>query len=801
MKVSRPLAAAVPSAKALRECPSEPPGVREEDQGCRLSAGEDAAAAGAAADAAEGCSSPKAVEPLAKRQRSVPTAERASGTQAEAASRDEREEATPAIAADAGSMSPQLSEQLQQQQQEQQQLHNEQKQVQQMQQLLLGESLDGGVGPSEKGRSDSAVMGGDSGEPPGGASWDASTAAHPMGHGSGLSLGVFFQSSAEDALLDAVLSSHQQLGPHADRHILHADGGFGASPSSPLGFSALRAEADASCAPAETASTTSPEAAAAACAAAGEAARAAQDEELAAAAATSAWAADGATGLSEAASMEEPGSLEGAGGQQARSSRSGGSRALNAASAHAASADAAAADAAVADTSAAADAAGAAVAEAAAAADAFPRQNEAAYCVNSAVRADFAASDGIPASAAGRHFASSSTSGAPSGRSNGSNNRSSNEDNICSETQGAEGSSGQPVGDAARTEGGGNGSSSSDSSNSSSSSRSNSSSSSGCGEELAELVEPHSEEVKEVIDLSDAEAVESEGDAGDDDGVAVVDVETEPFICVESAPIAADTPEALQPTRGPQRPLGTGAHPDAQAVVLDSDDDDVVELRVREGPSSASVGGRFSHYLSGHPMLYPQALARNFPGMPMSAHLRHQLLQQEMERRRDEDDGNTNPALPRCPICLKKYRQQQQEEAATSEEHKNKPDDPDQGGQAAAGGPDNSGSPEAPQQTAAARGVAGAQLGRQEGWDAAAQKPLLAAAADAAESDKDHVVALKCGHVFCKGCILAALRSRRQCPVCRVALRGGFRLGIGTGEHILPGLTSACPRGTGGDDA
>ena len=260
-------------------------------------------------------------------------------------------------------------------------------------------------------------------------------------------------------------------------------------------------------------------------------------------------------------------------------------------------------------------------------------------------------------------------------------------------------------------------------------------------------VEVSAGDANEVIDLSNIEVVDS--DDGSD--VPVVDVETE-AVCVGSVPCNSESSSGGSRGEASQRPPpGSPA-----AVVLDSDDDDVVELRYRQAvPFTVH---EYSTYMMRHPMVYAQSAAAGFTGMPMIAHLRHRLLQQEMLQRREEEEASSNPALPRCPICLKRYRQQKQEEEAARPEQTSDATGETQSGAAGdPGGP----SSESHSNSAPDRST------EQRNWKPPPPRPL-----DSAESDRDHVVALKCGHVFCKGCIQVALRNRRQCPVCRVVLRG-----------------------------
>ncbi|KAL8272552.1 hypothetical protein Esti_003551 [Eimeria stiedai] len=290
------------------------------------------------------------------------------------------------------------------------------------------------------------------------------------------------------------------------------------------------------------------------------------------------------------------------------------------------------------------------------------------------------------------------------------------------------------------------------SSSSSNDSRSSSNSSSNDGSSGANDPEEESGEgVNEVIDLSSVEIVDLD-EGGVEGAVPVVDVEETEALCVDEALPGGSDP----------RSQAAAAEPQQQAVVLDSDDDDVVELRFRQGPTFSVE--QYSHYLTRHLMLYPQSAAAGFSSVPVSAHLRHRLLQQQIESTQDdEDDSNSNAALPRCPICLKKYRQQQQEEEALKLESKTEAADD------ASAAPSQQ--PAEPSQVESATapppvGAAGRQ--EQEGWGRGSPhpplQPLLPAAPSTVEADRDHVVALKCGHVFCKGCIVAALRSRRQCP-------------------------------------
>lgn len=246
---------------------------------------------------------------------------------------------------------------------------------------------------------------------------------------------------------------------------------------------------------------------------------------------------------------------------------------------------------------------------------------------------------------------------------------------------------------------------------------------------------------KEVINLTDEEI-----DNEESSDVRVVNVNREPEF-FESAPTGDNNLNMLPGERRP-RPLARSR----AAVVLDSDDDEVVELRPRH---------RFSYSPEEHrayalrQLGYSNAVARAMSGRAISAHLRHRLLQDDMARREPEEEANSNPALPRCPICLKRYRQQQQLEDAAERQGDDKEvgtEDKEQ----TAGEPQTDVPP--PTSSTIAQNSVGL--------------PHLPPQPNAAGSDDDHVVALKCGHVFCEGCIRAALRTRRQCPVCRVALRG-----------------------------
>ncbi|XP_026193157.1 uncharacterized protein LOC34618640 [Cyclospora cayetanensis] len=266
-------------------------------------------------------------------------------------------------------------------------------------------------------------------------------------------------------------------------------------------------------------------------------------------------------------------------------------------------------------------------------------------------------------------------------------------------------------------------------------------------------------EVKEVIDLSGAEAQDS------DDGVRsvpVVDLEAE-AICLDSNPHTGSGvfPGELAQGEAPAEASAAGAAADA-AVVLDSDDDDVVELRCRQG-APFSVFQQHTYMLRPSMMLAPAGIR----GLVVHTQQRQRLLEEALGGRDDEDDASSNPALPRCPICLKRYRQQQQEEDAASRLESNADTQDSQQEQRAGG----------------AVGASPQTNGGTDSWnrdrdrgDSLPPVPLPTAPPPPpphpAASERDHVVALKCGHVFCKGCILVALRTRRQCPVCRVAVKG-----------------------------
>ncbi|OEH78656.1 hypothetical protein cyc_01671 [Cyclospora cayetanensis] len=162
---------------------------------------------------------------------------------------------------------------------------------------------------------------------------------------------------------------------------------------------------------------------------------------------------------------------------------------------------------------------------------------------------------------------------------------------------------------------------------------------------VSDSVDDSLTEVKEVIDLSGAEAQDS------DDGVRsvpVVDLEAE-AICLDSNPHTGSGvfPGELAQGEAPAEASAAGAAADA-AVVLDSDDDDVVELRCRQG-APFSVFQQHTYMLRPSMMLAPAGIR----GLVVHAQQRQRLLEEALGGRDDEDDASSNPALPRCPICLK----------------------------------------------------------------------------------------------------------------------------------------------------
>ena len=70
------------------------------------------------------------------------------------------------------------------------------------------------------------------------------------------------------------------------------------------------------------------------------------------------------------------------------------------------------------------------------------------------------------------------------------------------------------------------------------------------------------------------------------------------------------------------------------------------------------------------------------------------------------------------------------------------------------------------------------------------------------EEIAEQPAALRCGHIFCRGCLLAALAANRRCPTCRAAAGGAATDAVDTlvtPQHTVAALIDElrvrCPHG------